>query len=243
MRYAVLSDTHGNLEALEAVLEEVEKQGYDKMIFLGDFVGYGPNPNECVELLREKVDLAVLGNHDAAVLNPKEAETFNEYARRAVEWTREVLTEENKKYLASLPLIVKPEENIVAVHSTPYKPERWEYILSSFDADYFFERYNEWIALIGHSHVPGAFILVGEENIKEVEDVPLELREEYRYMINPGSVGQPRDYDWRASFGILDLEKKTFDFFRVKYDVEKTQRKIIQAGLPEVLAERLAIGF
>jgi len=243
LRYAVLSDAHGNLEALEVVLEEADAVGYDRLIFLGDFVGYGANPNECVELIREKASVAVLGNHDSAVLHPEEADYFNEFARKAVLWTRERLTKENMEYLASLPLTARLEEDILVVHASPYRPEKWDYILSVYDAEFHFAHFSEKICLFGHSHIPGVYIKEPDGKITMVEDKPIELEDIKRYLINPGSVGQPRDLDWRASFGLLDTERKVFEFFRVEYDVDKAQLKIKEAGLPEVLAERLAIGY
>ena len=243
MRYAVLSDAHGNLEALEAVLKEAEAIGYDRLLFLGDFVGYGANPNECVELIRERASVAVLGNHDSAVLHPEEADYFNEFARRAVLWTRERLTKENMNYLASLPFTAKPEGNILVVHASPHKPEKWDYILSIYDAEFHFGHFSEPICLFGHSHIPGIFIREPDGKITMIEDEPLKLDDSRRFLINPGSVGQPRDLDWRASFGLLDTEKRVFEFFRVEYDVDKAQLRIKEAGLPEVLAKRLAIGY
>jgi predicted phosphodiesterase len=241
MRYVVLSDVHSNWEALEAVLSYLEKVKYDKIVFLGDFVGYGANPNECVALLKEIVEYAVLGNHDLAVFNPEEARYFNPYAREAIHWTRLVLGRDNINYLSRLPLSLEIEKGILMVHSTPVKPERWEYLLSVNDALTQFMKFEGKIALFGHSHIPGAF-LMSNNGIEVVVERKLIIRENHRYLINPGSVGQPRDMDPRASFGLLDTDAGIFEWHRVEYDIHKAQEKIVKAGLPLFLSERLTRG-
>jgi len=241
MRYAVPSDVHSNWEALEAVLSYLEKIKYNKVVFLGDFVGYGANPNECLSLLKEIVDIAVLGNHDFAILNPEESKYFNPYAREAIMWTRSILNRDNLEYLHSLPLLEEIEEGIITVHSTPIKPERWEYLLSVNEAFLQFSIFEGKIALFGHSHIPGAFLMEKEE-IGVAVGKNLILKANARYFINPGSVGQPRDLDPRASFGILDTTEGIFEWHRVEYDIYKAQEKIVKAGLPLFLAERLLRG-
>ena len=241
MRYAVFSDVHSNWEALESVLAYLEKLKYDKLVFLGDFVGYGANPNECLSLLREIVDHAVLGNHDFAILNLEEARYFNPYAREAIIWTKSVLHRDHLEYLRSLSLIKEIEGDIIVVHSTPIKPERWEYLLSVNEAILQFSKFEKKIALFGHSHIPGAFISTGE-SVEVALGKELVIKEDFQYLINPGSVGQPRNLDARASFGILDTDEGIFEWHRVEYDIRKAQEKIIKAGLPLFLAERLSRG-
>lgn len=241
MKYLVISDVHSNWEALEAFLNFKEKLQYDSIIFLGDAVGYGANPNECIAILKDISQFAVLGNHDSAVINPKEMEYFNPYAREAVDWTRNILDEESMLYLRGLPLTIKLD-NLLLVHASPFKPERWIYILNEWEAEIQFQHVEEWIVLFGHSHIPGAFVKDGE-NIYFTREEVLALDEEKRYLINPGSIGQPRDMDPRASFGILDMDRREFRWFRVPYDVRKAQEKIVKAGLPPFLAERLERGL
>jgi diadenosine tetraphosphatase ApaH/serine/threonine PP2A family protein phosphatase len=243
VRYAVISDVHSNLEALHAVLKEAEEIGYDEILCLGDFVGYNADPVACLRILQRKVKHAVLGNHDAAALNPSVADYFNTYAREAVLWARERLTPVERSFLAGLPLTANPEEDVLLVHSSPHNPEMWSYILSEAEADLEFGTFEEPVCLFGHSHVAGAFVREGTEMPMSTLASPLRIEKGKRYLINPGSVGQPRDGDQRAALGILDTESNFFEFHRVEYDVETAKEKILEAGLPRALALRLDQGI
>jgi predicted phosphodiesterase len=240
MRYAVISDVHANLEALETILSDIKKRGIDEVLFLGDAVGYGPNPNECVELLKQHCKTLLAGNHDWAVIGLTDIQYFNEYAKAAILWTREILAPESRRFIESLPVTkyIK-KENMLLVHSTPKEPEAWHYLLTLWDAEINFHYFHNRICMIGHSHLP--FVIErmpsGEMITHKYE---ARLGKQERYIINAGSVGQPRDRDPRACYAIFTGD--TLEFVRLEYAVGKTQKKMHDAGLPLVLIERLSNG-
>jgi diadenosine tetraphosphatase ApaH/serine/threonine PP2A family protein phosphatase len=240
MKIGIISDIHSNLEALEVVVEELQKRRVGKIICLGDVVGYGANPNECCNFIREVADEVILGNHDAVCVGMSSIEEFNEIAKQACRWTEENLELRNKKWLKSLPLILEDGGKIF-VHSTPTEPLNWDYIFSLEEGVVEFLRATFEICFVGHSHLPYIFSKKGEE-YKVIEKDKVRLDKKIRYIINPGSVGQPRDGDWRACFGIYDTVKGEFSFYRCNYNVEKTVSKILNAGLPHFLGERLMVG-
>jgi diadenosine tetraphosphatase ApaH/serine/threonine PP2A family protein phosphatase len=240
MHYAILSDVHANLESLYAVLRDVDKRKIENVFFLGDAVGYGPNPNECVEVLVERCKILLAGNHDWGVLGKTEITYFNEYARVAIRWTQDVLTEENRKTLQSFP--VKKEkrgEDMLLVHSTPKDPEEWHYLLTLWDAEINFHYFDSKFCFLGHSHYP--FII---ERLPSGELVTYKeaarIGKTERYIVNVGSVGQPRDGDPRACYAVIDDEK--MEIVRVPYDIETVQKKMNNEGLPLFLIERLSRG-
>lgn len=240
MHCAVISDVHANLEALEAVIKDIKKRKIDEILFLGDAVGYGPNPNECMEVLKNNCTILLAGNHDWGTLGLTDIDYFNEYARAAIIWTRDVLTEKNKKTLNTFPIIKNmKKENIFLVHSTPKEPEAWHYLLTLWDAEINFHYFGQRVCILGHSHLP--FVI---ERLPSGEMVTYRsearLGENGRYIINAGSVGQPRDRNPKACYAIVDGDK--VEFVRVEYPIEKTQRKMHEAGLPLPLIERLARG-
>lgn len=246
MRYAIISDIHSNLEALQSVLKTIEAENIDKIVCLGDIVGYGPYPNECIELIQQHCEIILTGNHDFACIESSELIYFNQYAKQAVEWTLTVLSNENLQYLANLPLVGKIE-NYYLVHSNPYEPGSWDYILSLDEAEYNFSNFNEddQICFIGHSHHPIIYIEYFDANILKYSLKiinKIELEENKRYIINVGSVGQPRDGNPDAAFGIIDTNNRVYELKRVRYDIQKTYQKMISAGLPQFLADRLLIG-
>ena len=241
MRYAVIADVHGNLEALEAVLKKLREESYDALLFLGDSVGYGPNPNECIEALKNKAQVLLAGNHDRAVVGLADTAFFNPHARTAVEWTQEVLTDENRKLLVSLPIAKQMrDENLYLVHSTPKEPEKWHYLITSWDAYKNFPFFSEKICLIGHSHVP-AIIEEPPEGKINMFNIRAEIKENHRYIINAGSVGQPRDGNPDAAYVLLT--ENSAEIKRVSYDILLTQKKMRDAGLPDHLINRLAKGM
>jgi len=234
LRIAIISDIHSNLEALTKAFEIIDTKNVDEIVCLGDIVGYGANPNECVEFIRKRVKYVVMGNHDYAVaVDPAELFYFSSYARESDLWTREVLTKENLDFLKSLPFTISLK-NLLFVHSAPAQPREWEYIFTEAQAKVQFQYFKEKICFIGHSHFPGIFPENGFYNGK--------LDRNTRYIINVGSIGQPRDGDWRLCFGIFDMGTWTYEEIRSEYDVEKASVKIIQNGLPEFLARRILIG-
>lgn len=243
MDCAVISDVHANLEALQAVLFDIEKRGIKKqnIFFLGDAVGYGPSPNECVQLLKKHAKIIIAGNHDWGVLGLTDIAYFNPNARAAIVWTREVITPENRLILEEALLLKRlKKQNAFLVHASPKEPEEWHYILTLFDAETNFEHFTERLCFIGHSHLP--FIVTrlpsGELVISKEE---AELDPAHRFIINAGSVGQPRDGDPRASYAILGKDK--VQLVRVPYDIAETQSKMARVNLPLPLIERLSRGL
>jgi predicted phosphodiesterase len=244
MRYLIISDIHANIAAFEAVLEDAGD--FTKIWCLGDLVGYGPDPNECIEKLRMFDHLCVAGNHDWAVLGRLDLEDFNPDAQRASLWTRDQLTRDNCAYLESLPTTLI-EEGFTLVHGSPRQPV-WEYVLYPSVARPNFNHFGTQFCFIGHTHVPVVFQLVlqefGEysELIQPSPNEPIPFGE-YRLMINSGSVGQPRDGNPCASYAILDIEHHTIEYRRISYPIEKTQHRMEKAGLPDRLIGRLAFGW
>ncbi|MCP3906143.1 MAG: metallophosphoesterase family protein [Planctomycetes bacterium] len=257
-RYAVISDIHGNLYAFQAVLAAMPALNIESLICLGDTVGYGPHPGECLDLVVRHCDIVVQGNHDQAVVDPLCADTFNGAAREAIYWTRAALGPLHLNALLQMPLTRRlgPGDSIHCVHDSPGAgPTNYVHDkqiaalafrgLADLDAE---------ICLIGHTHVPMVFeappLADAEATLSATDltayipshEVEIDLRPELRYICNPGSVGQPRDCDARASFAVLDLDQRTFTVHRVAYDVAAAQLATQQAGLPTVLADRLAIG-
>lgn len=250
MKYAFFSDVHSNLEALQAVLENMKKEGADKCFFLGDAVGYGPNPNECVELINQVAGVKLAGNHDWAVLDKMNTDDFNVFAAEAINWTKEQLTEKTKEIMLRFTLSHKiVEHGIFLIHSTPQKPEEWGYILSKEEAEAAFKDFKEQICLIGHSHQPIIFYLKEGENYPEdISDADFRTfifrpKEGSRYIINIGSVGQPRDENSRACYVLYNTEEKIVYYKRVSYDITTTQKKMREIGLPDYLINRLAHGL
>ncbi len=241
MRYAILADIHSNLAAFEAVLRHADgRGGFDKIWCLGDVVGYGPDPHECIERLRQFKPVCIAGNHDWAAIGKMDTSEFNPVAAIAAQWTAEQLTAEDKDYLLGLPLTLQ-ENGFTLVHGSPREPI-WEYLLSSEAAQENFSYFETAHCLVGHSHVPLVFELTRNKAVcKEFAEGPLKLKEK-RMIINPGGVGQPRDGDPRASYAIYDAEAKAVYHYRVEYDIPATQKKMAERGLPTPLILRLGVG-
>lgn len=239
MRVGILSDIHGNFHALREVEKKLREKGVDEVWCLGDTVGYGAFPNECVEWVRENCSVALLGNHELGVLGFYDLNLLNDYAAVSLAWTRERLKPENLDYLKELP-VHSLTPCCQLVHDTPENPGSMEYILSEKEAYRALLAQKKPLCFFGHTHVPAGYRLWGPE-VDRVSLHPLYIRAG-RYLLNPGSVGQPRDGNPKAAFGILDLEEKTFTVYRVEYDVKAAAREILRAGLPEFLAGRLIMG-
>lgn len=241
MRYGIISDVHANLAALEIVLKELE--GMDMVIYLGDLVGYGPNPNECIERIRESCGIIIRGNHDLAAIGCKDLYWFNEYAREAIIWTSKVLSSEAKSYLGHLSE-KKEFEDYIFVHGSLFDHTD-EYILTGIEARRNLSMLEKGILFVGHTHVPSIFHEEGgrikARRLRDGEKIP--FCEERRLIVNVGSVGQPRDGDSRTSFGIIDTELKQIEIRRIPYDILKTQEMMRKFGLPRYLIERLSIGL
>lgn len=242
-KVAIFSDIHGNYHALQAVLEQIEDEGCDLLICCGDIVGYGARPNECVDTIRRMNVPVIAGNHDHAALLLTDISNFNDIAKAAVYWTREVLTEENVEFLRRMPLSISDDmNNVFYVHASPREPGQWNYILTMGEARTNFNFFTQQICFIGHSHQP--FIIENDDGSLMCPTKPeIDLRDGCRYLINVGSVGQPRDHNWRACYVIWDVEGKHLEIKRTEYDLSGAQQAIIQAGLPRELAERIAHGM
>jgi len=267
MRYAIISDIHANLAAFRAVLDDLDH--VDRIWCLGDVVGYGPDPNECIELLRTLPHIAVAGNHDWAIIGELAVSDFNDDARQACEWTREQVTSANMTYLVQLPTTIV-QGNFTLVHGSPREPV-WEYLLYPRAAQQNFAHFQTDYCLVGHTHVPTVFqgpllaervdgsvtrpfhrmqgvLLAGhrpEPDLPEAlvrPDEPLHLGMR-RLIINPGSVGQPRDGNPQASYAIYDTERNAIEYRRVPYPVEETQARMEAAGLPQRSIGRLGLGW
>ena len=241
MKVALLSDIHGNLEAFQAVRESIAAHRAEEIIFIGDIVGYGADPNECIELLRTLADCSVAGNHDFAAVNKTDIKYFTPHAKEAIVWTAQKLTAESVRFLSSLPLH-GTRHGFLFVHATPMLPQLWDYILTTEEAAVSFANFAGQLCFIAHSHNPVIFIQDRSNAIAESPCTECTLEDDYRYIINIGSVGQPRDGTPLASYGLYNTETKEFRLIRVAYDIAAAQRKIRAAGLPPLLASRLALG-
>ena len=239
MRFAIFSDIHANLEAFEAVLADARDNKCTDCVCLGDVVGYNANPHECVERLREMDCPIVKGNHDEQASLLESSRDFNEMAEAAIQWTRDHLTEEDKEWLRGLKL-QRQVRDFSIVHATLDTPEQWGYVFNNLDAAASFTYQHTTVCFFGHTHVPMGFIR--DDGVHRVRIEQLRIEPSKKYFINVGSVGQPRDADWRAAYCVYDIENNSVEQRRVKYDVAAAQKKIITAGLPHLLAERLAIG-
>jgi len=240
VRFGIISDIHGNWEALSAVLDVLENEKIDRYLCPGDLVGYGADPNRCVEAVRRLSCLTALGNHDSVAAGREEPTYFNPHARKAIEWTREALEGENREQLKELPM-KRNEGDWLLVHATPSEPEAWHYVLSEERGKKEFPHFNETVCLFGHTHYP--FLLAqGPGGFKSLRGNKFRLEPDTRYLLNVGSVGQPRDGDSRAAYGVYDSEAMTVEFRRAEYDIATAQQKIVDAGLPRFLAERLSKG-
>jgi len=233
MRIGIISDIHSNLAALECVFSYLDSKKIDEVFCLGDTVGYGPFPNECIEILRNRKTTVIAGNHDWGVIEKIPLKNFNKMGQKTLRWTQKIITDDNRIFLKSLPLkIIK--HNITLVHAEPKDPEQWTYIVSNEDVKEAFKGFTTPICFIGHTHIAA---VVNEDLVGR------KLHKTTRSLINVGSVGQPRDSNPKTSFGILDLNNWSYELVRLEYDVQKTIDGIKKAGLPLILARRLTYGM
>jgi predicted phosphodiesterase len=247
MRYLILSDIHANLTALEAVLTAAKGQ-WDKAVCLGDVVGYGPDPNEVIDRIRELSALTIRGNHDKVSCGLTDADDFNPIARAAALWTREQLRHENREYLEKLPTGPATLNGMELVHGAIRDED--EYVVAPTQALESLLEASSPLTFFGHTHIQGGFAMSPDNQIQTLRIHPpngekffkLQLEKNKTYLLNPGSVGQPRDGDPRAGFAIADTERDEVEFWRVPYDVETVQKRMEQAKLPEPLILRLSFG-
>ncbi len=244
MRIAIVSDIHSNLVALETVLAAIGE--VDALWCLGDTIGYGPRPNECIALMRQYADVAITGNHDLACLGKIDLRDFNPDARKANIWNGDQLSAENRAWLERLTPATAIDDRFIIAHGSPREPV-WEYLLSPDQAVHNFELFRQQVCFVGHSHVQLGFrIRSGFDRCERF--LPDRLRTvaldgQSRFIINPGSVGQPRDQDPRAAYAILNTSTGIVEFNRVEYDIQKTQRQMVEARLPGALIRRLEYGM
>ena len=246
MRYLVLTDIHGNLEALDTCLADARERTFDAALVLGDLVGYGPDPNAVVERVVELEPVAIVrGNHDKVACGLEQAEGFNSVAKSAAKWTFDVLVPEHRDWLCALPVGPIEVDDVVEIcHGSPFDEDA--YIFDELDAVRALKVATRPLCLFGHTHYPVTFELSAESfdsvGSATEPEMLVQMREGCKYLLNPGSVGQPRDGDPRAAYAIVDTRHHRVELYRLKYPVEETQAKIIKAGLPEVLAQRLGFG-
>jgi predicted phosphodiesterase len=241
MRYGIFADVHSNLEALERVLGAYKEESIDKYLCVGDVVGYASNPWECVEKIKALSTITVCGNHDWATVDLFSVDYFNPVARQAILWTRNNLDEKSRYFLESLKLLYK-NEDLTLVHGTLHHPGDFNYIADSYAARETFRLLETNVCFVGHSHIAGIFIENKDNRIDYRADTPLNLEDGRKYVVNAGSVGQPRDGNPKAVYCIYDTEKKEIQIKRISYDIKAASRKIIDAGLPPFLGERLFLG-
>ena len=246
MRALVVSDLHANQEALRAVLGHVRRKKFDTVICLGDFVGYGAQPNHILDAMRGfkgKRRVYIRGNHDRVAAGLDDASGFNHAAKSAVLWTRDHLSAPNRRFLRDLPVGPVDHEGTMLCHGSPYDED--EYVFNVHHAAQILTLYQVPIIFYGHTHLPVVFEVDRAFRVSGYsigDEATIRLQPDRRYLINPGSVGQPRDRNPASSFAMFDSERMTIQFFRTEYDVAKTQVSILRAGLPEILAARLANG-
>lgn len=243
MRVLIMSDIHGNVVALETVLKHAGE--VDAVWCLGDVVGYGPNPNECVATVRELPNLVcLLGNHDAAAIGLVDLETFNPEARRSMEWTISEVNDETIEFLKLRPEMAEPVEHVTLAHGSPRYPV-YEYLLDTRSATENFDHFDTDYCFVGHTHLPVMFYLEMGDYMSRLSIPPINTVSKLapRAIMNPGSVGQPRDRDPRASYVIFDTEDNTWDYRRIEYDIEETQKRMEGLNLPERHVSRLEGGW
>jgi len=239
MRYGIIADIHANLEGLQVVLEDIKQQKCTHVVCLGDVVGYGANPKECLDIIRGMNIPVVKGNHDEYIGSSEDPEGFNDAAAEAVSWSRNQLTEDDRKWLRDLKYF-RLVANFSIVHATLDAPQRWGYVFEKLEAAASFTYQNTQVCFFGHTHVPVAFIR--DTGVRGGTYSKFRVEAGTKYFVNVGSVGQPRDGDPRAAYVVYDLPQQTIELRRLEYDIPTAQRKIRAAGLPERLAERLATG-
>lgn len=241
MAFAVITDVHSNLVALEAVLKNIEGKKVDNIYFTGDVVGYGPKPMECIDLVKKTCSVTLAGNHDWAVIGYTDITYFNEHALKASLWTRSVLSDEYLETLVDFKLVKNMEElDAFFVHSTPEIPEAWRYIFTINEARESFKHFKHKFCFIGHSHFPGVFELKEDGEVVEHKS-SIKISDTSRYIVNSGSVGQPRDKDPRSCYTYITDE--AINIVRVKYDIASTQMDMVAADLPPRLVDRLSYGI
>ena len=240
MRYGIIADIHGNLEALETVIAACRQEGIQDFLCLGDLVGYGANPKECLKMIQYLKAICIAGNHDWAVLGKIDVAYFNPVAKAAIAWTRQQLSQQDLNFLKSLDLIFK-NDDMILVHGTLDHPEEFHYLLDMSDILNTFSLIDRPLCFLAHTHVPGIFVK-HKEKFYDARNLKITLSPQEQCVVNVGSVGQPRDGSPLAAYCIYDTDARKVEIKRIAYDIETAQKKILVAGLPAFLAQRLSIG-
>jgi predicted phosphodiesterase len=241
VNFCIFGDIHANLEAFQTVLADAKANHCTHYVCLGDVVGYNANPHECVEIVQQMECPVVKGNHDEQASIDAEAGRFNPLAEEAMNWTRENLSEEDKQWLRDLRM-VRQVRDFTIVHATLDTPHKWGYVFNQLDAAASFNYQHTSVCFYGHTHAPRAYVRDQHRGVQSVPFDKLRIEPGKKYFINAGSVGQPRDGDWRASYAIYHTGKAYVELRRLEYDIHAAQEKIVAAGLPQRLADRLALG-
>ncbi|MHC4971105.1 MAG: metallophosphoesterase family protein [Planctomycetota bacterium] len=241
MRYGVFGDIHGNLHALRAVLKAYESERIDTYLCTGDLVGYGAFPKECIDIARDLCEHVVAGNHDFAVCGRLTLEFFNSYAKSAVLWTREALSDEDLAYLRALPLMMQVNAFVTLAHATVYDAHTFDYIQTQYDAHLSLQELGTPCGFVGHSHIPITFALKNEV-VSWTMEPTIDLDTCEKVLVNVGSVGQPRDENPMAAYAILDTDERKIWIKRVEYDIDGAVAAIAEHKLPDILGERLRLG-
>lgn len=241
MIYGIYSDIHGNLQALEAVINSMKEHDVERQVCLGDLVGYGVSPNECVDRVNENADIVIMGNHDSVAAGLESSKKFNNFAQYAIDWTAEILTEEHKNYLRSLPYF-KAENDLYFVHATPKAPAEWVYVNSLDESVDAFDFFKEKMCFIGHTHYPLITKMNRNEDFKVLDEFEYTVADDERVVVNVGSVGQPRDRNSDASWCLVDTETNYIKIVRVPYNIKAAQDEMRKLDFPDFLINRLSEG-
>jgi predicted phosphodiesterase len=241
MRIAIFSDVHANLEALTAVTQDIEQNQIERVFFLGDAVGYGADPNKCIKRIADLCDIKLLGNHDYVAMGLDDPKNFNCMAKQSIMWTRETLNRKAVERLSDFEMDATFLDYHF-VHATPDDPQAWSYLLTPDDASRNFDFFTQGFCFVGHSHLPAVFCLKPDGSVSMQEGKSFTAEQDCRYIINVGSVGQPRDGNKEACYMVVDTETRYCEYRRVPYDVTRAQTKMKKAELPDYLITRLANG-
>ena len=241
MKIALISDIHSNLEALTSVIKQIEKLHIDEIYCLGDVIGYGCEPSACLDIIDKVASVKLMGNHEAVLLGLISTESYTETARISSNWTKSNLSDKDLAIISTFKMTYSTEDMLL-VHASPFEPEKWHYILTPGEASLAFDKLNKPLCFYGHTHVPIIFSEVPNDLPHKKTAHNFDPDEESRYLVNVGSVGQPRDNDPRACFATYDTEFKEVCFYRNEYDISTVQAKMTEAELPDLLIERLAVG-
>ena len=241
MRTALISDIHGNLEALHAVFDDISTQRVDRVCSLGDVIGYGCDPIACLNLVVEKCGIKLMGNHEYAAIGVLSSEAMNLNARQSILWTQSQLTDREISLIAGFRMSGVLDDAFL-VHASPVEPDEWHYVLSPHDAEEAFRHSSHRLVFHGHTHLPVIYCQPPVGKIRMIGAHDFDPDEESRYLINVGSVGQPRDNDPRACYAVYDADEESVSFRRVEYDIETTQAKMCRADMPQMLIDRLQVG-